>query len=58
MRTSLSDAIRAGLKSFEDAQGPQAYFGYPADATAAEGEQTIDVLGTILEQAILAEWPE
>ncbi len=55
---SLSDAIRAGLKSFEDAQGPQAYFGYPADATAAEGEQTIDVLGTILEQAILAEWPE
>ncbi|MCZ6917047.1 MAG: creatininase family protein [Gemmatimonadetes bacterium] len=55
---SLSDAIRAGLKNFEDAQGPQAYFGYPADATAAEGERTIAVLGTILEQAILAEWPE
>jgi creatinine amidohydrolase len=55
---SLSHAIRNGLKSFEEAEGPQAYFGYPADATAAEGEQTIDVLGTILEEAIVAEWPE
>ena len=55
---SLSHAIRSGLKTFEEAEGPQAYFGYPADATAAEGEQTIDVLGTILEEAIMAELPE
>jgi creatinine amidohydrolase len=53
---SLSDAIRTGLKSFEEAEGPQAYFGYPADATAAEGMQTIDALGMILEEAVSAEW--
>ena len=52
---SLSDAIRAGLKSFEEAHGPRAYFGYPADATAEEGERMIDVLGSILEEAVLNE---
>lgn len=52
---SLSEAIQAGKKSFEEAGGPQAYFGYPADATADEGRRTIDVLGSILEDAVLAE---
>lgn len=36
--SSLSDAIRAGKASFLEAGGPRAYFGYPADASAAEGE--------------------
>ncbi len=50
---SLSTAIRAGLETFEDAGGPQAYFGDPAAATAAEGEATIAVLGRILEEAVV-----
>lgn len=54
---SLSAAIRAGKRSFEDAGGPRAYFGYPADATAAEGRATIGVLGEILAEAVLAAVP-
>lgn len=52
---SLSQAIRAGLTTFEQAGGPRAYFGSPAEASAGEGEQTIEVLGSILEEAVLAE---
>ncbi|NJL29867.1 MAG: creatininase family protein [Thermoanaerobaculia bacterium] len=49
---SLSVAIREGKKSFEEAGGPDAYFGDPAAATAEEGEATIAVLGGILEEAV------
>ncbi len=52
---SLSAAIRAGLRSFADAGGPQAYFGDPAAAAAAEGEATIETLGQILEEAVREE---
>jgi creatinine amidohydrolase len=55
---SLSAAIGAGKKSFEEAGGPSAYFGDPAAATADEGRRTIDVLGSILEKAVLAELAE
>lgn len=41
---SLSRAARHGLGTFEEAGGPQAYFGDPAAATAAEGEATVAVL--------------
>ena len=51
---SLATAIRSGQKSFEEAGGPLAYFGYPADAGAEEGAHTIDALGSILEEAVLA----
>jgi creatinine amidohydrolase len=37
---SLSVAIRDGLGSFEEAGGPEAYFGEPAAATAEEGRRT------------------
>jgi creatinine amidohydrolase len=50
---SLSDAIRAGKRTFEDAGGPRAYFGWPADASAEEGRRSIAVLGEILEEAVL-----
>lgn len=50
---SLSDAIREGARSFRDAGGPRAYFGDPAAATAEEGERTIEVLGSILEDAVV-----
>ena len=35
--------------------GPQAYFGDPAGATWEEGEQTIQILGQILADAVLQE---
>ena len=52
---SLSNAIKAGKRSFADAGGPRAYFGDPAAATAGEGSQLIEALGSILEEAVLAE---
>jgi creatinine amidohydrolase len=52
---SLSRAIRDGKQSFEEAGGAQAYFGFPAQATAKEGRATVEVLGAILEEAVEAE---
>jgi creatinine amidohydrolase len=49
---SLSEAIRAGKATFEEAGGPQAFFGWPADASAEEGRRTIAVLGEILAEAV------
>ncbi|UCG76929.1 MAG: creatininase family protein [Gemmatimonadota bacterium] len=51
---SLSNAIRAGKKTFEEAGGPRAYFGWPGDATAEEGDETIQALGGILADAVKA----
>ena len=50
---SLSRAIREGAQTFEDAGGPRAYFGMPAEASAEEGAQTIAILGEILAEAVL-----
>jgi creatinine amidohydrolase len=50
---SLSRAIRDGVGTFEEAGGPRAYFGWPADATDAEGRETIEALGQILCDAVL-----
>ena len=47
-------AIRAGATTFEQAGGPRAYVGWPADATAAEGAATIAALGGILADAVRA----
>lgn len=52
---SLATAIREGKRNFEAAGGPRAYFGDPAAAGAAEGRQIIEILGDILEEAVLAE---
>lgn len=49
---SLSEAIRTGKESFEEIGGTQAYFGDPAAASAAEGKETIAVLGEILAEAV------
>lgn len=51
--SSLSVAIRAGKRSFEDAGLPRAYCGDPAAATAEEGRETVAVLGTLLAEAVL-----
>lgn len=50
---SLSEAIAAGERTFEEIGGREAYFGDPAAATPAEGRQTIAVLGSILEEAVV-----
>ncbi len=52
---SLATAIREGARSFEEAGGLRAYFGWPAEATAAEGRSTIETLGEILAEAVLDE---
>jgi creatinine amidohydrolase len=52
---SLSRAIKDGKLSFEEAGGPRAYFGFPAQATSDEGRATIEVLGAILDEAVQAE---
>ena len=52
---SLSRAIRDGRRSFEEAGGALAYFGFPAQATAEEGRSTIELLGAMLDEAVQAE---
>jgi creatinine amidohydrolase len=54
---SLSAAIQDGKTSFHEAGAPRAYCGWPADATADEGRATIETLGAILEEAVLASLP-
>jgi creatinine amidohydrolase len=49
---SLVDAIRSGGATFLDAGGPDAYFGWPAEATAAEGREIIERLGELLADAV------
>ena len=50
---SLVQAIDAGHGTFMDAGGPDAFFGFPADASAEEGRAIVDLLGTILEEAVI-----
>lgn len=52
---SLSTAIRDGHGTFEDAGGPRAYFGWPAEASTEEGRETIRTLGRLLADAIVEE---
>jgi creatinine amidohydrolase len=52
-RRSLVAAIQQGERTFAEAGGPDAYFGAPAEATADEGRDIIDRLGTIIEDAVV-----
>lgn len=49
---SLSQAIAEGKRTFQEAGGAHAYFGDPASASAAEGRETVRVLGEILAEAV------
>lgn len=49
---SLSDAIREGKGSFEEAGGARAYFGWPHEATVDEGHATYGVLAEIFADAV------
>jgi creatinine amidohydrolase len=50
---SLSTAIREGKRTFTEAGGPAAYFGWPAEASAAEGRAHLAALGEMLADAVL-----
>ena len=50
---SLVEAIRTGHATFAAAGGADAYFGFPADATAEEGRSIVEALGSILEEAVM-----
>ena len=50
---SLSWAIREGATNFVEAGGPDAYFGYPADASVNEGEETYGLLTQMVVTEIL-----
>lgn len=52
---SLTEAFAKGAKTFEQAGGPQAYFGFPQKASAEEGVQTYEELAGALVAAIKAE---
>ena len=52
--TSLVAAFGRGAKTFEEAGGPQAYFGSPKGANAEEGVATFEKLSDMLVEAILA----
>ncbi len=49
---SLTEAFARGAKTFAEAGGPEAYFGAPHNASAAEGEQSYAILATALANAI------
>ncbi|MCB1797106.1 MAG: creatininase family protein, partial [Candidatus Competibacteraceae bacterium] len=49
---SLSEAIRAGKSTFVEAGGPQAYFGFPRQASAEEGRQTIELMASLVVEAV------
>jgi len=50
---SLTDAFAKGAQTFEQAGGPDAYFGYPRDASAAEGEESFKTMAAALVAAIV-----
>ena len=50
--SSLTEAFARGARTFEQAGGPDAYFGFPRSATAAEGEASFSTMAAALVAAI------
>jgi creatinine amidohydrolase len=49
---SLTDAFAKGARTFDEAGGPDAYFGFPRNASTAEGEESYRVMASALVDAI------
>lgn len=49
---SLTDAFAKGARSFAEAGGPDAYFGFPRNASAAEGDESFKVMASALADTI------
>jgi len=45
---SLTEAFAKGARNFEEAGGPNAYFGFPRQASAAEGEESYGTMAAAL----------
>ncbi|HEY8949278.1 MAG TPA: creatininase family protein [Rhizomicrobium sp.] len=54
---SLTEAFSKGARTFAEAGGPDAYFGYPRNASAAEGDTSFKVMASALAEAIDAAMP-
>ncbi|MCA8919230.1 MAG: creatininase family protein, partial [Planctomycetes bacterium] len=50
--SSLTEAFAKGAKNFEEAGGPEAYFGFPKAATPTEGVQTYELMAKALVEAV------
>ena len=50
---SLTEAFARGATTFAEAGGPEAYFGYPRRAGAAEGEASYAVMAEALADAVI-----
>ena len=51
--SSLVEAFARGATTFSEAGGPEAYFGSPRHATAAEGRETFATMATALARSII-----
>ncbi len=49
---SLTEAFARGARTFEEAGGPEAYFGYPRKATPEEGVETYERMARALVDAV------
>ena len=50
---SLAKAATKGASSFQDLGGDQAYFGWPAEASAEEGQRTLRMIGEMMAEEVL-----
>lgn len=55
---SLSIAIQEGKTSFKEAGGELAYFGFPAESSADEGNKTYHILAEMLVEALRETYPD
>lgn len=53
--SSLTEAFTKGARTFAEAGGPDAYFGFPRHASAAEGEQSFAIMAEALAAAVQSE---
>jgi len=51
--SSLTEAFAKGARTFEEAGGPEAYFGFPRRASATEGRETCRVMAEALTRAVV-----
>ena len=52
--SSLTDAFAKGAKTFAEAGGPEAYFGFPRHASAEEGHESYRIMAAALVDAVKA----
>ena len=50
---SIAEKIRAGVRTFTEAGGSEAYFGNPREATRAEGDASYDALANMIVAAVI-----